>query len=84
MINMTDFRVVSLESIKISLKGNILLDWLGNFFVNREGSKLHALITTAISNQMKQAVEQFVKKINQNKNKFPFIALQNIFKLALA
>lgn len=52
----------------MTLKGNILIDWLGNFIVNREASELRGPVINAISHQIKEMVQQFVNKLNRNKS----------------
>lgn len=70
---MKDFRVVSSGSIQVSLKGNILIDWLSNFIVDRGDSIFHRPITEAICNEIKHTAELFVKNINQYRSDDPYM-----------
>lgn len=65
---MKDFRVVSFGNMKISLKGNFLIDWFSEFFVNNGDSMFHGPINTAISNEIKQTTQKFVDNMNQYKS----------------
>lgn len=77
MISLTDFRVVSFRDLNISLQGNFLIDWIGNFWINKEGFGFNEPINTAISDQIKNITQQFVNEMNLKFRSDDFIIVLN-------
>jgi len=67
MIYMQDFRIVSLGSISITLRGNILVDWLNNLIVSTVTALFRDRVTEFISFMIRDFVHATIDEMNRQR-----------------